>query len=358
MNDSIITTTRSIRYFNMVNYCDVVVDLQSGDTGKGKVTHSLLSGGQYDLVLRYNGGSNAGHTIYHNGEKIVTHQVPAGVLYGIKSLIGIGCVVNTDKLEEEIKMLNSHGINTDGLIFVDKRAHVVLKDYIDEDNKDTTIGTTKQGIGPAYRSKYGRTGVRIGDTSEWCRNSFTIVDSIDLLDGARVLAEGAQGFDLDIDWGDYPYVTSSHCTVGSVCLNGISPRKIRKVFGVAKAYETYVGTKDFGMDCEELLKIQITGQEFGATTGRPRKCNWINLDKLSYAAKVNDITNLIVNKIDVLDQVGAYTYIKDSQKHDAGSRLGLVDAIIKSMPNNVNVTMSDSPHSLNISHQLNINTYM
>ena len=115
-----------------------------------------------------------------------------------------------------------------------------------------------------------------------------------MFDGAGVLAEGAQGFALDIDWGDYPYVTSSHCTVGSVCLNGISPRKIRKIYGVAKAYETYVGTKDFGMHCEELLKIQIVGQEYGATTGRPRKCNWIDLDSLAYAAKVNDITHLRV----------------------------------------------------------------
>lgn len=342
----------------MVNYCDVVVDLQSGDTGKGKVTHSLLSSGQYDLVLRYNGGSNAGHTIYHNDKKIVTHQVPAGVFYGIKSLIGIGCVVNIEKLEEEIEMLNAQGINTDGLIFVDKRAHIVQPEHIREDNNDTAIGTTKQGIGPAYRSKYGRTGVRIGDVRSWHHGYFRVVDSVNLLDGARVLAEGAQGFDLDIDWGDYPYVTSSHCTVGSVCLNGVSPRKIRKVFGVAKAYETYVGTKDFGMDCEELQKIQIVGQEFGSTTGRPRKCNWINLDKLSYAARVNDITNLIVNKIDVLEEVGCFVYIRDSNKYQVETRLDLIDVIIKSMPSNVRVTMSDSPHSINFSSSLNINTYM
>lgn len=332
----------------MSNYCDVVVDLQCGDTGKGKVTHSLLESGSYDLVLRYNGGSNAGHTIYHKGEKIVTHQVPAGVLYGIKSLIGLGCVVNVQKLMSEIDMLRDHGFNTDGLIFVDQRAHVVTEAHINEDGGDTTIGTTKQGIGPAYRNKYGRTGIRIGSVPHHISrdNYFTVVDSIDMLDGARVLAEGAQGFALDIDWGDYPYVTSSHCTVGSVCLNGISPRKIRKVYGVAKAYETYVGTKDFGMTSELLKLIQTVGQEFGATTGRPRKCNWINLDTLSYAAKVNDITHLIVNKIDILDTVGKYCYIKDGKVCDAGTRLGLVSVITKAVSSGVNIIFSDSPHSI------------
>lgn len=330
----------------MVNYCDVIVDLQSGDTGKGKVTHSLLCRDDYNLVLRYNGGSNAGHTIYHKGEKIVTHQVPAGVLYGIKSLIGIGCVVNIEKLLDEIQMLEAHGVDTTGLIYVDKRCHIVLQDHLQEDNTDIAIGTTKQGIGPAYRCKYGRTGVRIGDTFYRNSNRFTVVDSVDLLSGANVLAEGAQGFALDIDWGDYPYVTSSHCTVGSVCLNGVSPRKIRRVYGVAKAYETYVGTKEFGMHCEELLKVQILGQEYGATTGRPRKCNWIDIDKLAYAAKVNDITDLIVNKIDVLEQAGAFKYFKDSIEHDAGSRLGLITAIVKSLPEKIQVIFSSTPHSI------------
>lgn len=330
----------------MSNYCDVVVDLQSGDTGKGKVTHSLLRSGEYDLVLRYNGGSNAGHTIYHRGKKIVTHQVPAGVFYGIKSLIGIGCVVNIDKLNEEIVMLNDNGIYTKGLIFVDYRCHVVTENHLNEDGGDTSIGTTKQGIGPCYRDKYGRTGVRIGDLDGLRADHFSIVDSTGFIDGARILAEGAQGFALDIDWGDYPYVTSSHCTVGSVCLNGVSPRKIRKIYGVAKAYETYVGTKDFGMDCEDLKKIQEIGQEFGATTGRPRKCNWIDLNKLAYAAKINDITHLIVNKIDILDQVGRYVYIEDFERHDAGSRLGLISEIVNALPDSVRVVFSDSPHTI------------
>jgi adenylosuccinate synthase len=271
--------------------------------------------------------------------------VPAGVLYGIRSLIGIGCVVNVRKLEEEIAYLNANGFKTEGLIFVDSRAHVVTEEHLAEDNNDTAIGTTKQGIGPAYRNKYGRTGIRIGDQLI-NTDKFTIVDSLHLLDGARVLAEGAQGFALDIDWGDYPYVTSSHCTIGSVVLNGVSPRKIRKIYGVAKAYETYVGTKDFGMHCEELKKVQIHGQEFGATTGRPRKCNWINLDKVAYAARVNDITHLVVNKIDILDQANAYRYFKNDVEWDAGSRLGLIDVIVRALPDNVQVIFSGNPHSI------------
>lgn len=340
----------------MVNFCDAVVDLQSGDTGKGKVTHSLLSKGEYDLVLRYNGGSNAGHTIYHNGRKIVTHQVPAGVFYGIQSLIGLGCVVNIPKIIEEIKMLNANGIATDGLIFIDKRAHLVTDTHMIEDSRDgedpaIAIGTTKQGIGPAYKSKYGRTGIQIGrklgtGPNQYFPTYFSIVDSMDIFNGARALAEGAQGFALDIDWGEYPYVTSSHCTVGSACLNGISPKKIRNIYGVAKAYETYVGTKEFGMHCEELKRVQIHGQEFGATTGRPRKCNWINLDKVAYAARVNDITHLVVNKIDILDQANAYRYFKSDVECDAGSRLGLIEVIVGALPDNVQVIFSDTPHSI------------
>ena len=131
-----------------------------------------------------------------------------------------------------------------------------------------------------------------------------------------------------------------------VTLNFSSTYVIVCAVVLLKAYETYVGTKDFGMHCEELKKVQIHGQEFGATTGRPRKCNWINLDKVAYAARVNDITHLVVNKIDILDQVGVYRYIQNSKEHDAGSRLGLIDAIVNALPDNVKVIFSDTPHSI------------
>jgi adenylosuccinate synthase len=310
-----------------IEFADVIVDLQSGDTGKGKVAHHLAQSGTYNCVLRYNGGSNAGHTVYHAGKKIVTHQVPIGVLYGIKSIIGVGCVVNVPALLREIKELNFAGINTDGLIFVDKRAHVVLSEHLEEDGSDTKIGTTRQGIGPAYRDKYGRIGTRIGDESysniakELVSNEFQIIDTYKLFfsdsEQYRILCEGAQGFNLDIDWGDYPYVTSSHCTVGSVCLNGIPPQKIRKVFGVLKAYETYVGNKEIAVsdfDAPIFERIQEVGNEFGATTGRKRRVNWLNLPEVIKAMHINGVTNVIINKADVLEEVGQFAIIANDGK--------------------------------------------
>lgn len=334
-----------------MQHCDAIVDLQSGDTGKGKVTHSLLSINQakpnpYDLVLRYNGGSNAGHTIYHDGKKIVTHQVPAGVFYGIRSLIGIGCVVNIPKLEEEITYLNQLGFNTEGLVLVDKRAHVVTTNHLREDGTDTAIGTTRQGIGPAYRDKYGRKGIRMQDFN-YTGNMFSIVDSLQVFkDSDCVLAEGAQGFQLDVDWGDYPYVTSSHCTIGSVVLNGISPKKIRKVYGVAKAYETYVGAKPFGesdKDRPYFEQIASLGQEFGATTGRPRKVNWINLDQLKQAIAINDVTDLIINKFDILQTVGVFGYIENGKVEYVDTAKQFETLLLHYVFESGRVTISRSP---------------
>lgn len=303
-----------------IKYADVIVDLQAGDTGKGKIAHHLAKSGEYDYVLRYNGGSNAGHTVYHNGVKVVTHQVPVGVLHGVKSIIGVGCVVNLDKLEEEILELNLQGISTHGLIFIDKRAHVVTDKHLQEDAYDTRIGTTKQGIGPAYRDKYDRIGTRIGDIPSLLTSPlFTVTDVYDIFFSDtiyyRILCEGAQGFNLDIDWGDYPYVTSSHCTIGSVCLNGIPPHKIRKVFGVLKAYETYVGNKEISVsefDAPIFERIQEIGNEFGATTGRKRRVNWMNLPDITKAMHVNGVTDVIINKMDVLEEVGEYAVLMDN----------------------------------------------
>jgi adenylosuccinate synthase len=301
----------------MIKHADVIVDLQYGDTGKGKVAHHLAKSDEYDVVLRYNGGANAGHTVYHNGTKVVTHQVPVGVLYGKPSIIGPGCVVNIEKLRKEIRDLNIIGINTKNLIKVDYRCHVVTDDHIIEDSVDTKIGTTRQGIGPAYRDKYARVGTRIVDAIEPYSSEglFDIIDvySVWFLNRFErsILCEGAQGFHLDIDWGDYPYVTSSHCTVGSVCLNGIPPHKIRKVIGVMKAYETYVGNKKHFTDETDPVfqKIQEVGQEFGSTTGRARKVNWLNLDNVIKAINVNGVTEVIINKVDVLQSVEQFGFL-------------------------------------------------
>ena len=297
----------------MIRYADVIVDLQAGDTGKGKVAHALAN--NYDLILRYNGGSNAGHTVYHDGKKVVTHLVPIGVLFGIPSVIGFGCVVNLKKLEEEIKNLNNAGFNTDGLIFVDERCHLVLDKHIEEDSSDNKIGTTRQGIGPTYRDKYNRTGMRMKDLGIQPSPLFSVIDTYELFHNKhndwRILCEGAQGFQIDIDWGDYPYVTSSHCTVGSAILNGISPRRLRHIYGIMKAYETYSGFKTTFQDENDpdLQKIQEAGREFGATTGRKRKVRWLDLDGVVKAANINGVTDLIINKADILAQVGVFKYV-------------------------------------------------
>ena len=292
----------------MIEYADVIVDLQAGDTGKGKVAHSLCKNGEYTHVVRYNGGGNAGHTIFHNGNKYVTHFSPGGVLYGIKSILGPGCVVDPLKLENEVKELEEAGFNVRENLFIDKRVHIILPSYIEEDSKDIMIGTTKTGNGPTYRNKYNRSGIRACDYLP----SEMLIDVYEEFHGnkkVRILFEGAQGFELDIDWGDYPYVTSSHCTVGSAILNGVPPQKIRNVYGVAKAYRTYVGQKTFEGDSDHFESIRIEGQEFGATTGRPRQINWIDMNDLIKAMNINGVTNLIINKIDVLGKVGIFKSI-------------------------------------------------
>jgi adenylosuccinate synthase len=257
---------------------DVIVGVQHGDEGKGKVTHYLLKEGDYTHCVRYNGGCNAGHTIYHNGQKFVTHHIPAGVFFGVKSVIGPGCVVDIHKFFDEIKMLREGGIDIADKIFIAKNAHIILEKHQNADSEETKLGTTRTGNGPCYSDKYARTGRRA--------ENFPILDPylIDMYEEfyirekeATVLCEGAQGAELDIDWGDYPFVTSSHCTTAGACLNGFPPQSIRSVIGVAKAYETYVGSKEFQPEQQVFNALQVAGDEFGATTGRKRQCNWICL---------------------------------------------------------------------------------
>jgi adenylosuccinate synthase len=338
----------------MISYADVIVDLQAGDTGKGKIAHAIAH--DYNMVLRYNGGSNAGHTVYHNGQKIVTHQVPIGVLFGIPSIIGLGCVVNIEKLEQEIADLNAVGIKTGGLVMIDKRAHVVMKKHLEEDSLDLKIGTTRQGIGPAYRDKYARRGLRIEDIKIPFGGPFLVIDTYELLydkkNDWRILCEGAQGFQIDIDWGDYPYVTSSHCTVGSAMLNGIPPHRIADVIGVMKAYETYSGFKTHFTDENDavLNKIQEIGGEFGATTGRKRKVRWLDLDGVIRAMNINGVTELIINKADILEQVGIFKYIYEGTTYEY-TRLAdfqtHVEAVIKYNVDRIpKITWSMTPNGI------------
>lgn len=299
----------------MIKYADVIVDLQAGDTGKGKVCYALTQKpNEYTHVIRYNGGGNAGHTIYKDGQKIVTHFIPTGIVSGIKSIIGPGCVVNVNKFLNEVQELKSLGVDIDGKLFIDRRAHIITEDHIEEDSKDTEIGTTKTGNGPCYRDKYYRQGTRVSDL-DYDLEKY-LIDIYEELHGpneCKILFEGAQGFELDVDWGDYPYVTSSHCTVGSAILNGVPPQKIRKVFGIAKVYRTYVGQKSFEGNEPIFEKIREIGHEYGATTGRKRQVDWMDFDLLVKSIKINGVTDVIINKLDVLKAVNDFRYYKGGE---------------------------------------------
>ena len=331
---------------------DVVVGLSYGDEGKGKVTHHLLKNGDYTHCIRFNGGCNAGHTIYHEGVKFVTHHIPAGVFFGVRSIIGNGCVVNIDQFNREIQMLHEGGINTDGLIFIANNAHIITDAHLEEDGKDTTIGTTKRGNGPAYRDKYDRQGTLA---------SKALVGTPYLIDMYRelhetdeevvILCEGAQGFGLDIDWGDYPYVTSSHCTTAGALLNGIPPQAVRKVYGITKAYDTYVGAKNFHGEGRVFDLLQSLGKEFGATTGRPRQCNWLNVRDLKKAVDINGVTDVIINKVDILREVGEWN-LRSSDNNaimlKLGSEVSWKQYIRRFLSDNtnINVVFSDSPERI------------
>jgi adenylosuccinate synthase len=295
---------------------DVIVDLQYGDCGKGKVAHYLSHKNTYTHVLRYNGGCNAGHTIFHKGKKFVTHHIPAGIFFGVKSVIGSGCVLDPEQFFKELKELEAGGVGTEGKIFIAENTHVITDAHKSEDReKGGKIGTTGRGNGPAYRDKYGRTGVRAKDVpklkpylidlyKEWYGGKKEV----------RILAEGAQGFGLDIDWGDYPFVTSSHCTTAGALLNGLPASAIRDVWGVAKIYETYVGSKKFEPNEKIFPEIRRIGEEFGATTGRPRQCNWMDMQTLERAIRMNGVTHVVFSKVDVLRAVGEWAVYDKGKK--------------------------------------------
>ena len=328
---------------------DIVVGLQHGDEAKGKVTHHLCKDGNYTHVLRFNGGGNAGHTIYHNGQRFVTHYIPAGVFYGIKSVIGSGCVLNIRHFLEEVCELKKAGIDT-SLIKIAKNCHLITEENLKEDQKDEKIGTTKRGNGPAYRDKYNRTGFKAKDTlilqpflidlyEEFHQNKKEV----------KILCEGAQGFELDIDWGDYPYVTSSHCLAASALLNGIPPHAVRNIWGVGKVYDTYVGQKSFEPEDTVFAKIRDLGEEYGATTGRPRQCNWLNLDALNRSLKINGVTHMVLNKIDVLEKLDRWALFHENEIRNFSSQKEMCDYILENTPfkfNREKALFSGNKHNL------------
>lgn len=326
----------------MIDYADVIVDLQQGDSGKGKIASLLASKGDYTHVVRYNGSNNAGHTIYLGEQKIVTHSIPVGVLHGLKSIIGPGCVLNVDHFFKELKSLEDLGLNTSELVKVADNVHIITDAHLEEDRSDTKVGTTRRGNGPAYRDKYDRKGTRARDVSELRPYLIDMYDELHSRDVCKVLFEGAQGFYLDVDWGDYPYVTSSHCTVGSAVMNGVPPQKIRKVYGAAKIYETYVGAKKFEPEDSVFQRIREIGNEYGATTGRPRQCDWLNVDNLKKAVDINGVTDLIISKTDVLRRLEIWRVYDQGQLKTFLNEVETL-TFLKSRIENVQIYWSDDP---------------
>lgn len=325
---------------------DVVLGIQHGDEGKGKVTHHLLRTGDYTHCVRYNGGCNAGHTIYHNGVKFITHHIPAGVFFGIKSIIGPGCVVDIPKFKEEIRMLKEGGIDIEGKIYIARNAHIIQEVHRWRDHSEKRIGTTQTGNGPCYSDKYGRSGQRAFESKELEPYLIDMYEEFYTYHPeAVVLCEGAQGFSLDVDWGDYPYVTSSHCTTAGALLNGFNPKSLRKIYGVAKVYETYVGSKDFQPPYPIFERIQHVGSEFGATTGRKRQCDWVNLETLLKAIKMNGVDHVILNKLDVLEEVDSWVIRLGDSMLAFQNKEQFVDYISQYL-NGIEVTFSGSPHEI------------
>jgi adenylosuccinate synthase len=330
----------------MIEFADVIVDLQQGDCGKGIVSNELIKNENYTHVLRYNGSNNAGHSIYINGKKFVTHSIPAGIFHGIKSIIGPGCVLNVDHFFKELKNLIDFDSN---LVKVANNTHIITKDHLLEDEQDNKIGTTKKGNGPAYRDKYDRKGIRAKDIEELQPYLVDIYDEFYNDLNCRILFEGAQGFYLDVDWGDYPYVTSSHCTVGSAVMNGVPPNKIRKVYGVAKIYETYVGAKKFEPNDPIFSKIRELGNEFGSTTGRPRQCNWLNLDNLIKAIRLNGVTDLVIRKLDVVRDVKTFKLIHYNKEMNFYSEDNMKEYILENVQEEIEqIYWADNPYCLGV----------
>jgi len=331
---------------------DVLLGLQWGDEGKGKIVDYFAP--KYDIIARFQGGPNAGHTLYVNGQKVVLHQIPSGIFHeNTTNLIGNGVVLDAVTLKKEYDKVAAFGIDGRKHLYVAERTHLILPSHraIDKASElskgNEKIGSTLKGIGPTYMDKTGRNGLRVGDLldrnfttqyiklrmkhqrlldsfgfnediSEWEEEFFEGIEFIRSLkivngeyfinekirEGKKVLAEGAQGSMLDVDFGTFPFVTSSNTISAGVCTGlGIAPQKIKEVIGVSKAYCTRVGSGPFPTELhdetgERLMKI---GSEFGATTGRPRRCGWIDLVALNFACMINGVTQIVMTKADVLD---------------------------------------------------------
>jgi adenylosuccinate synthase len=311
-----------------IKYIDIVLDGRYGDSGKGKIVYDLLLKRGHQLCVKFNGGPNAGHTIYrlnnNKYEKIALHMLPIGMIKeDVYNLISSDCVIDIAKLKKELEYLKSLNINITNRLFISKSAHIITEESINKDKQTNIIGTTGSGIGPTYANKALRFGIRADDVrTELEAMGIHVVDMrhfwetpfvIDKIDS--VIMEGSQGFELDINWcKNYPYCTSSTCTIAGAINTGIRISSIRDIIVSAKAYDTYVGTMEFqpsnDPDLEQIAKI---GSEFGTTTGRKRQCNYLNLDDYKISVRINNGTTCIINKCDILDEVGVFRVYSNSK---------------------------------------------
>jgi adenylosuccinate synthase len=295
-----------------INYVDICCGLSWGDEAKGKIIADLSRTGNYNYVCRWAGGNNAGHTIYIDKVKYKTHLVPSGIFYNIKCIIGPDCIINKDAFLEEVEYLKENGFNTN-LIKVSGKAHVILDKHIEDDRTNllNVQGTTAKGIAPCYSDKYKRVGITAISIPEL--ESYIWDEKLE----GNILCEGAQGFWLDINQGNYPYVTSSTTLPYGACSLGFPPQKIRRIYGAAKIYDTRSGIDpifpDNLLDDSELLEIINEGHEYGTTTGRKRKVNWLNLNKLIDAINISGTTDIIISKIDILEKLKYYRLFENGE---------------------------------------------
>ena len=333
---------------------DICCGLAWGDEAKGKLVSYLAKLGKYDYICRWSWGNNAGHTIYIDGKKYKTHLIPSGIFYNIKCIIGPDCIVNKRAFLEEIAYLKSHNFNTN-LIKISPNTHLVTEEHIEEDIQkySKTQGSTSRGIAHCYRDKYGRTSSRVKDTE-----NFEIFKKY-IWDGelsGNILCEGAQGFWLDINWGNYPFVTSSCTLPYSACSLGFPPQFINKIYGCIKIYDTRSWIDpDFPeelLNDTELNLLGELGEEYGVTTNRRRKVNWLNLNKALKAINISGTTNLIISKIDIIKKVNIFKIIYNDQikpfSYYKEMEIFLNNKIKERCPLIKNITYSDNPENISL----------
>ena len=365
---------------NNIEFTDVVLGISYGDEAKGICSYDLLKKNSHNLCVKFNGGPNAGNTIYIESppdntnnnspitnnnspsyRKMVLHMLPIGMAkLDVFNLISSDCVVDIKKLKKELDYVKSYGIDITGRLFISKACHIITDDNINYDIANNLVGSTASGIGPTYANKMLRIGKRVEDyREEFEAMGIQIVDMrkfwySDFVKNniKGVLLQGSQGFELDINWcGHYPYCTSSTCTLAGAINTGFPLKTLRNVYGIAKIYDTYVGAMQFQpLDDNNLNIIGDHGHEFGSTTGRRRQCNYLNLDAMIEGLQINNCNICIINKVDILDDLGIFKLYNKNILREFSNLNDMKNFIIKELgidvPDVKEVIFSGSPYCI------------